>query len=378
MKFRCYCIFIAVAILLSLYRSVPVSAEETQASVHHYASALMEAESGTLLGGTDSDVQVPIGSLTKLMTVYLAAEAVAEGSLTLQTQLTAPPSAQEVHSAVIWLTSGEKMSVEDLLKAVIIGNANDAAVTLAIQLAGSLSNFVGEMNAAAFSLEMRSTRFADCTGESAENLSTARDIAKLCRILLKYEFLRPAFTTWRTFLRDGKTELVSENTLTRTYEGILGCKAGHGDACGYTLAIAAKSEKMCCIAVVLGCDEEQERFTYGKNLLANGFSNFCVTTPDFQTEFLRPLPVAHGNAASVCLCTDALLSIAAPIGAELSGIVVLPKYAEAPVRKGQPLGNVAVYCGDSLVYEVPLLAAASVSRRSFLDSFAVLLENLFK
>lgn len=377
MKLRCYCFFAVVMVLAFLFGTVHVSAEEAP-SVHHYASALMEAESGTLLGGTDPDAQVPIGSLTKLMTVYLAAEAVAEGSLTLQTMLTAPPSAQEEQGAVIWLTGGEKMSVEDLLKAVIIGNANDAAVTLAVQLAGSVSAFVGEMNAAAFSLEMRSTRFTDCTGNSDANRSTARDIAKLCRILLKYDFLKPAFTTWRTFLRDGKTELVSENTLTRTYDGILGCKAGHGSACGYTLAIAAKTDKMCCIAVVLGCDDENERFTYGKNLLSNGFSNFLVTTPDFQTEFLRPLPVTQGTARSVCLHTDALLSIAAPIGAELSGVVVLPKYAEAPVRKEQPLGTVAVYCGDTLVYEVPLLAAEAVPRQSFRGSFAVLLENLFK
>lgn len=377
MKHRFCCIFIITLLTWSILFSTSVLAEDS-GSVHHYASALMEAESGTLLDGRDSDVRLPVGSLTKLMTVYLTAEAVETGRFTLDTELSAPPSAQEQSGAVIWLVSGEQMSVQDLLKGVIIGNANDAAVTLALQIAGSVSEFVGEMNAAAFSLGMKNTRFTDCTGRSDENISTAHDIALLCRALLDYEWLTPFFTTWREFLRDGKTELVSENTLTRTYEGILGLKAGHGDASGYTLAAAAERNGMRCITVILGCDDESERFTYGKNLLAHGFSDFYVTTPSFSTEFLRPVTVAHGMSQSVNIRTDALLSIAAPLGAELTSIVVLPEYTEAPVRIGQQLGIVGIYCDDCLLYEVPLCADEEIPRRNFRNSFAVLLENLFK
>lgn len=372
---RLVCCLLCCTFLLG-FATPHVRAEEA-ASVHHYASVLLEAESGSVLSGTDADTPLPIGSLAKLMTIYLTAEAVAAGTLTPEAQVAAPPSAQETAGAVIWLTSGEKMTVTDLLKGIIIGNANDAAITLACQISGSTARFVSEMNAAAFSLGMRNTRFTDCTGLDDSNRSTAHDIALLCRALLAYDWLTPIFTTWRDFLRDGKTELVSENTLTRTYDGILGFKAGHGDASGYTLALAAQRGEMRCIAVVLGCDDEFERFTYGKNLLANGFANFHVTTPDFSAEFLRPVTVQHGMESAVELEVGALCSIAAPEGASLSCAVVLPAYVEAPVRAGQQLGVAAFYCDDCLLYEVPLSAAEAVPRRHFLDALRLLVEHLF-
>ncbi len=349
-----------------------------KAAGHHYASVLMEVQSGMILGGTDPDTALPIGSLTKLMTVYLAAEAVTEGKFTLQTLLAAPPDAQKQQGAVIWLTGGEKMSAEDLLKGIIIGNANDAAYTVACKLAGSEEMFVREMNAAAFSLGMRDTRFSDCTGQSEANISTAADMARLCCVLLKYDFLIPMFTTWRTFLREGKTELVAENKLTRTYENLTGFKAGHGDACGYTLAAGASRGGLSCVAVILGCDDESERYTYAKNLLANGFSNYRVTTPDFAGEFLHPVAVHGGKSGAVTVEPDTLCGIAVKNGTEITCETVLPKYVNAPITKGQNIGVTAFYCGDSQVYEVTLRAAESVAKREFVDSFTMLLENLFK
>jgi len=355
---------------------LPVRADGEPA--HTYSSVLMEATTGTVLGGTDSDLPLPVGTLTKLMTVYLTAQAVAEGTLTPDLSVTAPPAAQAQQGAVIWLTGVEQMTVTDLLKGVIIGNANDAAVTLACRIAGSEAAFTAQMNQTAAALGMHCTRFADATGLSGENISSAHDIGLLCCALLRHDFLLPMFSTWRDFLRGGGTELVSENTLTRTYEGILGMKAGHGSESGYTLAAAAERGGMRCVAVVLGCDDADERFTLAKQLLANGFSGYYVTTPDFSAEFLMPPAVHHGTASAVMPQTGALRAIAAPNGAELSCTVILPKYIEAPVFAGQTLGTAAFYCADTLVFEVPLTAAEDVPKRSFAASVALLLDNLFK
>ncbi len=366
-----------VVIWMMLWRCFPVQTF-AEAPEDTYCTVLMEAETGVILDGSGYDTVCAAGSLTKLMTVYLTAQAIQEGELSADTLMAAPAAAQEQKGAVIWLEAGDKMSVGDLLKGVIIGNANDAAVTLACGLSGTEQQFVMDMNSTAFDLGMHGTRFADATGLSSENLSTPQDMALLCRSLLQYEWLTPVFTAWRDFLREGATELVSENILTKNYEGLLGFKAGHGDASGYTLAVAAEREHFQCIAVVMGCRDENERFTAGKKLLAEGFGGFTVTTPDFSTEFMKPVAVRHGMDAAVLTEPAVLFSAAVPKGGSISCVVVLPNYAEAPVHRGDALGRVAFYCEDTLLYETTLCAVADVQRRSFWDAFALLLGNMFK
>ena len=362
------------AVILTVLLLIPLhvrAAADTQEK--EYVTALAEAQTGMLLDGRNADLQVPAGTQTKLMTVYLAAE-----QLDPDAQITVPAAAERYPGATVWLRAGEKMSVRDLLKAVIIGNANDACIALAYAVSGSEQAFVDDMNAAAFTLNMRQTRFADCTGISAENVTTAYDLALLCRALLAFDWLEPLFTAYRDTLRDGETELVSENRLTRTYEGICGMKAGHGDASGYTVCLAAEQDGVRMIGVVLGCADDDERFSIAKKLLAQGFSGYTVTTPDFSAEFLRPLPVKHGTAEAVLAETGALCAVAVPKDGRICTAAVLPAYAEAPVRCGQKLGTAAFYCGDTLLCEVPLTAAEDVPRRDFRRALRMLLSALFR
>lgn len=374
-KTRYCCIFTAFLMLLSciLTQRLTVCATENEC-----CTVLMESDSGVVLEGNDYDQICAAGSLTKLMTVYLTALAMEEGSLTMESIVVAPAAAQGQSGAVIWLEAGDKITVGDLLKAVIIGNANDAAVTLACAISGTEQQFVMDMNSAAFTLGLRNTRFVDATGHSAENTATARDIALLCRALLAFPDLTPIFQTWRDFVRDGATELVNENILTKNYAGLLGMKAGHGDASGYTLAIAAEHEGFCCIAVIMGCDDIDERFTMGKSLLAKGFAGYTVTTPDFSTEFMKPVSVRHGMDAAVLTEPESLFSAAVPKGESISCVVILPNYVEAPVMRGDAIGRVAFYCGNTLLYDTALCAAADIPCRGFWDSFAILLGNMFK
>lgn len=345
-------------------------------SLHTYSSALIEAESGMCIGGTDPDLPLPVGTQTKLMTVLLAAEAVAAGRLTPDSLITAPGNVTAQPGATIWLTPGEKMTVSDLAAGVIVGNANDAAFTLACALGGSEAGFVAQMNDRALSMGLTQTHFADCTGLSAENVSTAHELGLICRAMLRFDWLAPILTTWRCFLRGDKTELVAENTLTRSCEGILGMKAGHGEHSGYTVAAAAERRGLRMIAVVLGCDDPDERFTYAQNLLRSGFSDFYVTTPDFSPEFLQPVTVRHGVESAVLAEPGALCTIAAENGAQISCVLMLPAYIEAPVQRGDRLGTVAFYSGDDYLYETALTAADDVPRRDFRAALRMLLAAL--
>ena len=365
--------WIAVIVMLLLYPAAVHAESETG-----YSTALIEARSGMLLDGTEPERILPVGSQTKLMTVYLAADAVASGRLAPEESVTVSPSAEGTPGATVWLLSGEQMTVSDLLKAVIIGNANDACIALACRISGTEQQFVMEMNAAAFTLGMRHTRFADCTGLSAENVSTAHELGILCRALLQYDFLQPYFTTWRDFLRGEETELVNENRLTKGYEGLCGFKAGHGADSGYTLTLAAAREGLCMIAVILGGDDADARFSDAKSLLHQGFTGYYVTTPDFSPEFMQPMKIRHGTADAVLAETGDLLSIALPKGERISTVIVMPRWIEAPVKEGDPVGSAAFYCGDTLISETPLLAAENVPRRRFGDTLRMLLGTLFR
>lgn len=370
---RIFCLILA----LMLCADLRVSADGGQPA-HQYSSALLEASTRMLLGGQDSDLVLPVGTQTKLMTVYLAAEAVSAGRLGMEETVIVSPKAEHLPGASVWLTAGEAISVRELLAGVIVGNANDAAAALACKLSGDEAAFVMEMNAAAFSLGMRHTRFADCTGLSAENVSTAREMGFLCCALLEFEFLTPVFQTWRTHIRAGKTELVNENRLTRSYEGILGMKAGHGEPSGYTLTLAAERNGMRCVSVVLGCDDTDERFTYAKNLLAQGFSGYTVSTPDFSAEFMRPVPVRGGTEEAVLCETAELCAAAVPKGKRITALVILPGCVPAPVTFGQTIGHAAFYCGDTCLYETAILAADDVPKRDFRTSCTMLLAKLCK
>lgn len=373
MKRLCCLVLAGLLCCAGLLRQTVLAAEPSAA-----VSALVEAETGMCIGGEQCDLPVPAGSQVKLMTVLLTARAVAAGRLTPDTEIPAPAAAQEQGGAVIWLTAGERMTAADLLRGVIIGNANDAAFALACAVSGTEAAFVREMNAAAADMGLTGTVFADATGLSAESRCTARGLCLIGRELLRYDFLAEMFRTRRAFLRGGKTELVSENPLLRGFDGTLGLKDGHGAASGCTLTAAASRGGVTFLAAVLGASDAEQCGAACKKLLRAGFSGYHVTTPDFAAEFLRPVRVTGGLSRAVIAEPDGLRAIAAKNGCEITCTVILPAYAEAPVLRGDVLGTAAFYCGDTYLYEVPLRAADSVPVRGFWDSAGILLANMFK
>lgn len=345
-----------------------------------YSALLMEAETGTVLSHENGYERTAQGTLSKLMTVLLTAEEIESGNFDESTVFTASTEANKQPGSVIWLMTGESISVEELLKAVIIGNANDAAMVLAENIAEDEHEFVGMMNARAFELGMRDTVYTNCTGfDENRQYSTAYDTALLCRELLKHKFLTRYFTTWMDRVRNDQTELVNENKLVRTYDGILGFKAGHSKKSGYTLALAAERNEQRYISVILGCDDENERFTAGKSLLADGFSMYKVTTPAFSNEFLKPVAVHGGVDSAVEIEAGTLKGLVVPKGHdELCSVVFIPEFVYAPVQKGQYIGKVGFYNGDTLLYETDLIASESVESMTFSKAVKKCLYILYK
>lgn len=344
------------------------------------AYVLMECSTGTVLDENNGNTRLPAGTMAKLMTALLAAEMIESGRWHKDMLLTASDCVNGTKGAVIWLQSGESMTVDGLLKGLIIGNANDAAAVIAENISGSSEDFVMDMNARAFELGMRDTRFTSPQGYDDEtSYSTAHDIGLLCCKLSEYDCLTDYFTTWRDFLRDGATELVNENTFARTYEGMTGWKAGHSEASGWCIAAGAERDGMECAAVILGSPDEDSRFAYARKLLKKGFSQYTITLPGFSPEHMKPVRVRGGISHSVELRAESLSGLVVPASdTSLEAVMVLPRYIHAPVEAGRPVGTIAFYNGDVLLHETPLVAKESVDAMTASEAVRKLLVRLCK
>ncbi len=363
-----------------LFVTYSVAFAEEAKTEFQQTTLLMEAETGVVIKHSGGYDKVPQGTMNKLMTVLLAAEEIESGTISMDSILITSQNANTQKGAVIWLMSGENITVEELLKAVIIGNANDASMVIAEEIGGSEEEFVGMMNARAFELEMRNTVFMNAAGYDCDGqYSSAYDIALLCRELLKHEFLYEIMNTWIDNVRGGQTEIVNENKLVRTYDGIIGLKASHSEKSGYCLALAAERGGKRYISVVMGCSDENERFSIGKSLMSDGFSFFKVTTPSFSGEFIKPISVRGGLDRAVEITAENLEELVVPEGnGEISTVILIPEYLDAPIKKGQRIGVVGFYNGDTLLYETNLITQNEVKKISFASSLDVFLHNLYK
>ncbi|MCR5718756.1 MAG: D-alanyl-D-alanine carboxypeptidase [Oscillospiraceae bacterium] len=362
---------ILCSVLLLSAVPLPVSAEQQPAVL------LIEANTGCILSEESADVIVQPGSFSKLMTALLTAQAMERGELTADTLLTAGESVRGMRGAVIWLEPGDSLRTEELLTALLVGNAGDAAAVLADSISGSAEQFVMDMNAAAFDLGMRDTHFTSPQGfDDPGSFTTAHDLGLLACAVLRCGLLTSYLTTWRTFVKDGAVELVNENSLTRTYDGCRGVKASHADG-RYSLIAAAQRNGMLLCAVVLDCGDSDQRFSLAKELLKKGFSGYKLSAPGYSEEFLLPLRVRGGTEQAVLLQLSQLPVLAVPQKAELSSVTVLPEFRQAPVLKGTKVGQVYFYHEDTLLAEAELVAADDVREMRFADAWAKMRHFLF-
>lgn len=360
--------FAILTALLTAVLIVPFSSAAAEKEIQAQAYILAEVSTGTVLAGENTDRELNCAYLSKLMSLLLIAEDIETGKFLLSTELTASQSVSGTQGAVIWLEPGDRLTVEELLKAVIIGNANDAMTVLAEASEKSVEAFVSRMNSEAFDMGLRGTAFFSPYGYYDEREhSTARDIAEICCKLARYETLRPYFRTWRDFVREGRTELVSENTLSRTYDRHIGFKACHSDAAGYCAAEGGMNGSgTCYIAVVLGAPDGETSLSAAKKLVNRGFGEYKVTATMFPDEMMKPMKVQGGTEQAVGIELSGQRNIVVPRGVnELATVTVLPEHLTAPVKKGQRIGTAGFYSGRELVCEAPIVAAEDVDELSF-------------
>lgn len=336
------------------------------------SAVLMEASTGRVLYENNAHEKLPPASITKVMTELLVLEAIEKGSLSFDEKITCSKHASSMGGSDIWLAPGETMTVRDLFKAMAISSANDAAVALGEQVAGTEQAFVNLMNEKAAQLGMKDTHFVNATGLDANgHLTTAYDIALMSRELMRHQQIFSYCTVWMDSLRGGKTQLTNTNKLIRFYQGANGLKTGSTGKAGYCVSAAAKRGNTQLIAVIMGADNSADRFSSAENLLDYGFTNWAVVLPKVAAG-QRSVKVQRGVADTVEAAPSGSTSILVAKTQEkkVTQKAELVTDVMAPVERGQVLGQISFWVEGQKVGSVPLVANSAVARRTFWKAFA--------
>lgn len=345
---------------------VPSNAVEFTGEINAKSAILMEQSSGKVLFEYNADEALPPASVTKVMTILLVLEAIDEGKITIDDPVTVSAYATSMGGSQIYLKENEVMSVSDLLKAVVVASANDAAVALAEHLYGTEEAFVARMNERAAELGMVNTNFCNTNGlddTDTGHLTSARDIAIMSREVLKHPLIFDYSTIWMDSVRNGEFGLTNTNRLIRFYHGANGLKTGSTSKAGFCISATAERDGMQLIAVIMGAPSRDTRNALAASLLDFGFANYSVRS--FPGQTVDPVPVKGGTTRSCEASYAAASFVTEKSNEETTTQVVYNTSLRAPVKKGDVVGTVRFLLGSEELGTTDLVAQSDVKQMTF-------------
>lgn len=365
-------VFTAVTIIFFM-TVLPATAEPATMELSAQSAVLIEAESGQILYSKAENQILPMASTTKIMTALVALEL-----CPLNRPITVSSEAVGVEGSSIYLTEGEILTLEQLLYAMLLESANDAAAAIAIGISGSILSFANEMNRKADELGLVHTHFTNPHGLDDElHYTTAFELAMITRAAMKNEAFRTIVSTRKTTIpHDGNAGvrlLVNHNKLLRLYDGCIGVKTGFTKRSGRCLVSAAERDGIILIAVTLHAPDDWNDHT---KLFDYGFSQLHHVTLCTPEELTYSLPVVGGQEAYVLLTNTDTVGVTLPIGAENVSMTIEGEHFEyAEIRAGEVYAHAVFRCdtdGDGdleVLASVPLYACYRVGRYHVQKSF---------
>ncbi|MCK4585837.1 MAG: D-alanyl-D-alanine carboxypeptidase [Gammaproteobacteria bacterium] len=341
---------------------------------------LMDFDSGRILTEKKSGQRMEPASLTKMLTSYVIANELANGGISLDEMVTISKKAWRMQGSRMFIEVGKKVSVEDLLKGIIIQSGNDATVALAEHVAGSEETFADLMNQHAAELGMLDSHFVNSTGLPKKNhYTTPGDMAKLARALIK-NF--PEHYEWYSTkeFKFNKIKQYNRNKLLWRNKFVDGIKTGHTDSAGYCLVASAKRDGMRLISVVLGTRSEEARAAESQKLLSYGFRFFETHKLYAANEPLTQTHIWKGAVENLSLGLEENLYITIPKGQykKLDADMNITARITAPVKKGASFGTVNVRLGDKQYATRNLIALTNVEKGGLVDSLIDEIKLLFE
>ena len=344
---------------------------------------LMDVTTGEIIFEKNKDEQVAVASMTKMVAQIIILENIEAGKIKWIDIVTASENASGMGGSQIYLTTGEEMTVEDMMKGISMASANDATVAMAEFIAGTEVEFVEMMNKKVKELGLKNTHFKNCTGLDEEgHYSSAYDMAIIARELLKHEKILEFSGVYEDYLRedtDNKFWLVNTNKLVRFYEGADGLKTGHTDAAKYCLAATAKRDDLRLIAIVLGEENSQIRNSETMSLLDYGFNNYKIEILKTTDDIVKEISLDKATSSKISLVP-------------LNDIAILSKKSEdtkkytydikitnnnLPLKIGDEVGKIIVKDSDNKkVKEEILTVTENVDKLNFLELFGKTLTDM--
>ena len=346
------------------------SAVEYGKTVDAKSALLMEASSGKILYEQNADEQLPPASVTKTMTMLLVLEALDDGKIKLDDEVSVSENAASMGGSQVYLEPGEKMSVDELLKCMIVASANDAAVALAEHVCGSEEAFVAKMNERAKELGC-SAHFENPTGlddDVTNHTMSARDIAVISAAVIKHPAVYNYSTIWMDTVRGGEFGLTNTNRLIRFYNGATGLKTGSTAKAKFCISATAERNGMTLIAVIMAAPTRDVRNEAAKSLFDYGFANFSVYEGE-PAEY-DGIYVAGGEKNGVKGVSEKFSVVVGKGDASrIEKKEDVPSRLSAPVAKGEKIGSVTYTLDGKTIGTADILADESISRIGFWGLF---------
>lgn len=368
-----------LAVLLGLCLTITAQAAELPDG--SAKSAILMAADGTVLYESNADESLPPASVTKIMTMLLTMEALDEGRVQLTDMVTASANACSMGGTQIYLKEGEQMTLDDMLKSIAIGSANDAAVAVAEHLGGSEEGFVNLMNERAQKLGCTGTTFVNPNGldtDGEQTLTTARDLALISRELMKHEKIYDYTTTWMDTVRDGAFQLANTNKMLRQYDGMTGLKTGYTSAAGFCISATARRDGMDLIAVVMGEPDKESRNADISAMLNYGFAGYGMVPILLETDVLPSAEVIMGkkDRVSAALSDDTPVLMSKEQAETAERTIQMEEQLSAPVEPGTKIGEVVLTSNGEEVARRDILTAEQVEKKGISDVYRGLLRFL--
>ena len=378
MHIGCYkkIFFVFLPVFSLLFTPFSISAENFNLSAK--SVILMESETGEILYEMNADQALPPASVTKIMTILLVMEAIDNGQIMLTDKVSISANAANMGGSQVYLEVGERMTVDELLKCVVVASANDAAAALAEYCSGSIDAFVTKMNARAKELCMVNTHFENTNGldDTTENhVTSAKDIAIMSRELLKHEKVLEYTTIWMDTIRNGTFGLTNTNRLIRYYKGATGLKTGSTSKAGFCISATAERNGLHLIAVIMGSPTRDDRNQSACELLDYGFANYAFYENMPKECELKVI----GSITKVIpvTCQDSYKKLISKAKIDkITCQIEMPETLTAPLYKGQTVGRAVYYMDGEAIGEIPIIAKESVERINFIELFKIALKKL--
>lgn len=356
----------------------PVQAADIETEAE--SAILMEASSGKILFTKEEHKKLPPASVTKLMTLLVAAEAIEQGRVKLTDKVTASELAASLGGSQIYLEPGETFSLEEMLIAIAVGSANDACVAVAEHISGTHEAYVEEMNKKAQELGCKDTHFVNAYGLPADgHYTSAYDLATMGREALKYPLVRKLTGMKEYDLRDGQFKLWNTNKLLWWYSGADGFKTGWTNEAKYCLASTVERDGLRLIAVVMGVPQVRGHFAESMKLYNYGFAKFTFKQFAPAKQKQGVIKVRKGVATELEAVTEKPLGVVIEKGKDKNFWVETKIDPEvvAPVKEGQKLGEVLLYRDNELQAKVDLVAKEGIEKAGFVLQIQRVVEGVF-